>query len=477
MQIRYANYCILLMKKSIIPVLSACMLLMTACTINVGGGSGYSASKIAMVTAFSFSEVDSLPGLGEAFFIVEELSDTGRIRMRENDSIRYGTPLNKVVPKLTYYTTPAGTIFYSADTSLVLTGNDTLDFTKLPISICVYAQDRSTTKWYTIEPRVHQTDPDAYSWEEVNAAVSTVVPSEQKAIMGATGGLYYYMNTGFATQLYTSWDEGRTWQQQSVNGLPSQCRVRQIERDGTVDGNMFVYAEGEKLYTSSDGADWTATAAAQEGYSFVTILPEFNGTMWAILEDSVGKYYLALRDTGVYAPLRDVFDGDTLPADFPVSHYTSVCFFNTGLHEHALLAGGYNRYGRMVNARWTFEYNAVYQRYAIANMADAKKSLEPFAGASMVAYNDKLWLYGGMWQGDEMNDSVYYSNDEGVNWSVYRDTLHFPIPEVCKGRQKQSVWADEDGNLYMIGGETLTDIYSDVFRGRLTSIDWPEIGN
>lgn len=466
------------MKKAIIPFLSACVLFFTAsCTINVGGGQSSAASNIARITAFSFNEVDSLPGLAEAFFVVEELSDTGRIRMRENDSIRYGTPITHVVPTISYYAVPAGTIIYLSDTSYVLTGSDTIDFTKQPVYLCVYAQDRSTTKWYSVEPRVHQADAEEYTWEQVNAAVSDAAPSEQKAIPGAMGQYFYFMNTGFATTLYISSDNGSTWQQQKVSGLPSQCRVRQIERDYSVRGDLFVYAEGDQVYTSTNGYEWTATRAIQKGYSFVTILPEFNQTMWAIVTDTIGQYFLAVRDTGVYAPLRDVFRGDTLPVDFPVSHYTSVSFFNTGLHEHAVLAGGYNRYGHMTNARWAFEYNAVYQRYSIANMAEAKKSLEPFAGAAMIAYNDALWLYGGMWQGGVMNDTVYYSLDEGVNWIAFTDTLHFPIPEACKGRQKQSVWADANGDIYMIGGETLTDILSDVYRGRLTSINWPEIGN
>ena len=46
-------------------------------------------SSVAQLTAFSFNSVDSMPGLGEAVFTVEERIDTGLVYNK--DSIRYGT--------------------------------------------------------------------------------------------------------------------------------------------------------------------------------------------------------------------------------------------------------------------------------------------------------------------------------------------------------------------------------------------------
>ena len=53
------------------------------------------------------------------------------------------------------------------DTVCILTGYDTLDFTKQPIYLTIRSQDGINTKVYQIVPTVHQMDPDLYDWNRL----------------------------------------------------------------------------------------------------------------------------------------------------------------------------------------------------------------------------------------------------------------------------------------------------------------------
>ena len=88
-------------------------------------------SSETRVNTFTFYEDTTNLGLTETTYIVEHLSDTGRIYSR--DSLRYGTRLDSVVPLVTYKATPGSAVFYLPNDTVMSTGADTLDFTKDPI--------------------------------------------------------------------------------------------------------------------------------------------------------------------------------------------------------------------------------------------------------------------------------------------------------------------------------------------------------
>jgi hypothetical protein len=68
-----------------------------------------------------------MPGLAQAVFTVEERLDTGLVWNK--DSMLYGTRLDKVRPRFTFAATPSSAFLTFPDTTVVLTGYDTLDFT------------------------------------------------------------------------------------------------------------------------------------------------------------------------------------------------------------------------------------------------------------------------------------------------------------------------------------------------------------
>ena len=108
--------------------------------------------------------------------MVEDRIDTGLIRCK--DSLRYGTSLERVIPKFVFnggY--PAAAYLYMDTTVITLTGNDTINFEAANILLRIYSQDQTAQKWYRIQLYVHQVDPNQFTWHEVDASSCPAAPT------------------------------------------------------------------------------------------------------------------------------------------------------------------------------------------------------------------------------------------------------------------------------------------------------------
>lgn len=100
-----------------------------------------------------------------------------------------------------------------------------------------------------------------------------------------------------------------------------------------------------------------------------------------------------------------------------------------------------------------------------------RPAFKSLTGISVIWYNNQLLLFGGV--DENMNyygRDILISTDEGLNWNL-ADTTKNQLPEVYQARQKQTAIV-RDGYIYLFGGEDAATTYSDVYRGRLNSIDW-----
>jgi len=454
--------------------------LLTIISCNDSSSTG-TLSAVAQITAFSFAANDSFPGLGEAVFVVEQLSDTGLIRMRENDSIRYGTPLDSVIPQITYYTTPSSVTIYLGDSAIALTGYDTLDLNIRPIRLHVVAQNTDYSKWYKLEFEVHTVDGDLFHWDTIQSEIpGAYTHGTQKALV-RNDRFYYYQNDGFGVQLFTSDTEGEQWTKQSLSGLPSSCDVRQIVEGDT----RFFYGKGHDLYYSNDGIVWDYTPTELEIVALYMCMkvnniqnPSDSVRLWmaARNHDGITQFYTVGLDVIPHVEKGIGLPADTLPLTFPIEEYTTIPFQSSSLHQHALIAGGYDRNHKMTSARWSLEYNEIYNTYHLTNLASGNTSMDAFAGSCASYYGQYLYLLGGIREDRSFLGNTYASNDEGVNWIEVTDTLNSKRPRDLKGRYHTNTFV-HNLNLYIIGGEDNSTTYSDVYRGRMNSIAWPEIGN
>lgn len=413
----------------------------------------------ATIYHFYFAEDDSFPGLGNAEFIVEDRADTGLIYMADKDSIQYGTPLNSVRPKIVFNSVPAAAIYYIGDTSYIMSGTDTLDFTQSPIYIRVYANDRVHEKWYRIEPRVHQIDPYLYKWETLNKQICS--GNAEQHVLIKKGEFFLYRNNGTINQLYTSMD-GRSWTSQTITGLPTNTHPRRMVWDET--SGLFWYADSTGIYTSPDGMSYTinTTIPLPNQCQMISLILSFDKHVWGIMHHKdTQKKELVYMHTNSSDKLTICGEVDE---HFPISDFAATSFLSTSSLVHAIVAGGYDEHGKMQKDIYSIEkYDSTYRVSTIHHS-------KTFAGAAMVQYGDKILWIGGRQEDGTIIEDVTYSTNEGLTWQV-ADTAWHILPEGFDARQRISVLTYKN-NLYIIGGQSSTQCHSDAYKGRMNSIDW-----
>ena len=422
-----------------------------------GSGESSTPSSVAKLSSFYFAANDSFPGLAKAVFTIEERNDTGLIWNK--DSILYGTRLDSVVPKFVFAATPSAAWLKIQDTLCVLSGYDTLDFTKQPIYLNIRSADRSTLKTYEIRATVHQADPDLYSWALLTPQIYDTDDSEQK-VVEVDDAFVLIKSNGFALHTYAS-EDGSDWLDMGEpTGLPAGTNVRQIISDG----HTLYYGQDNVIYTSLDAITWTAQTVA---YPVVTMLLYWNNLIWALVNNNGYELAYVENDALVLSGMRP-------QGQFPVSDFGSVVFHSASLRERALIIGGYADNGASLNTRWNLEYTThpvPKGEYRIEEFSIDRPSFTCLTGISVIWYDNKLMMFGGV--DDKMSyfgREILISNDEGLNWTK-ADSTKNQLPEAYRARQKQTAIV-RDNYIYLFGGQDANISYSDVYRGRLNSIDW-----
>ena len=194
----------------------------------------------------------------------------------------------------------------------------------------------------------------------------------------------------------------------------------------------------------------------------------FNDTAWVLTNNQSGVYNLAQVVADTVRVLNIALD-----KDFPISGFSTVTFESSSARKRALIIGGYARNGQCTNSRWSVEYAPTIKGlYRLMNYSIEQKDFATLTGTSVIWYKNQLMMVGGV---DEnmvfRGRDIYVSSNEGYTWTK-ADTTKCKLPETYTPRQKQTVFV-HNNNIYLIGGEDLSTTYSDVYCGRLNSIDWP----
>ena len=443
------------MRKYFIIIIALSAVILTGCEVS---GNSSSTSSVAKLLAFSLKN-DSVPGLAKAVFTIEERIDTGMVWNK--DSMLFGTRLDSVVPKFTFAATPGSAILTLPDTVVRLTGYDTLDFSKQPIYLTVRSSDQTTTKVYAICPTVHSMDPDLYTWEQLTDGIYPVDDSEQR-VVELGGSFVMIASNGFDLDAFSSPDGANWTELNNPTGLPAGTKVRQIISDGTT----LYYGQENAVYTSSDAVTWTAHAVSE---TVTTMLLYWNDRVWALVETAEG-YELA-----TYADDALTLSGLKPKGEFPISDFATVSFKNASGRQRAMIIGGFAENGKSLNTRWNIErvhfMDGSTEEYRMEEFSIDRPAFTSLTGISVIWYNKQLLLFGGV--NEEMSyfgRDILFSTDEGLTWSK-TDSTKNQLPEVYQARQKQTAIV-RDNIIYLFGGQDNSMTYSDVYKGRLNSIDW-----
>lgn len=424
-------------------------------------------SDDARVSTFTFASDTLNPGLTAAIYKVEHLADTGLISC--TDSLRFQTRLDSVVPLVTYMATPGVVNFVLPDTTIVSTGVDTMNFNQSPIYLHVTASDMKTEKWYRIKIAAHKVNPYLYVWKQLTNAIFPAQNCETKAFY-SKNRFVLYTNNGLSTQIYQSKDAAE-WKRtaESVDVLPTPCYVRDIVQHN----DTLYYISNNKLYTSSDLATWAETTNPNTSFTLQTMLLSYDDKPWCIVQDvQTNKMMLAtIAADGIHlqTDIRGL-DNGALPASFPISDYATLAFYGSSERPRAMIVGGRDMNGNIVNSRWNIEYSPI-DGYRLTNFSITQPTFKSLTGASIIYYNDRCIMFGGTDNNLQLRSDILYSDDEGMNWYAPAPDDN-QLPSTYKSRQNQSVFVDNDDNIYIIGGQSNTETFRDVHRGYLNSAKW-----
>ena len=400
-----------------------------------------------------------MPGLASAVFSIDERIDTGLVYNK--DSILYGTSLERVVPKFTFQVAVGTAQLKMPDTTLVLTGSDTLNFEKLPIYLTITSTDGTNTKVYEIRPTVHQGDPDLFVWTRLTDTIQGYPNDEsEQRVVELKDEFILIANNGFQNSVYSSAD-GANWTGPSTpSGLPAACRVRQIISDGTT----LYYAEATDMYTSTDAVNWTKQTMS---YEMKTMLLYWNDLPWVLVDKEGPELAFFAADSLNLTGLRP-------SQDFPVSDFASVNFNSPSGRERAMIIGGFAENGKSLNTRWNLEYSTHItdnKGYRLREFSIDQPNFSTMTGVSVIFYDDQLMLFGGVDANQTyFGRDILVSNDEGITWTQ-ADTAKNQLPEVYTARQKQTAIV-RNSYIYLFGGQNAQRTFCDVYRGKLNSIDW-----
>ena len=419
------------------------------------------------VQTFTFYEDTLNPGLTQATYKIEHRTfpDTGLIYCK--DSLKFGTRLDSVVTYIKYEATPGSATFYLPNDTIISTGYDTLDLTQKPVYLQVLASDMTSERWYRIEVHAHQINPDLYVWEKLVDNIFPPQKCETKAFY-INNQFVLYVNNGLSTQIYTSKD-AQTWSKSNIQtNLPTPCNVRDIVQQG----NTLYYIAKEQLYKSTNLHDWTIVDYSTAYFEPINMLLAYNNHAWCIIQErSTGGLQLATIQHDQIVPMTKNIDGlidGYLPNEFPISDFAATVFESSSERPRAMIVGGRVINGNPVNSRWNFEYIHTEKKYRLKNFSISQPTFHTLTGASIIQYNEQLMMFGGIDNDLEWNSNILYSDDEGMNWYV-PDTACNQLPMEYESRQNQSVIVNQN-SIYLIGGQSHNTSFSDVYRGRLNSL-------
>lgn len=430
--------------------------------------------------SLKFGANDSIPGLAGASFSLEYdslminssvIKDSIIVNL---DSLPYQTRIDSVFPTFSFVSTSGAylTLRDSAGTgldTLYLTGKDTVDFTRV-ISVTNIPQNGKAelARTYYIKVNVHQVEPEYYHWRQINSSVFQHSGSNQWVVR-FKDKFFFYVSSGPRVYLYTSGD-GKNWTSEVLTGFTAHPVLRNIRE---FNGKLYYVHEDGTFYSSSDGLNWVAQSTGLVGYTPVNLLFELDDLLWSTVRNSTtnARYFARMNDAGNWT-----IAGQT-PDNFPLTDFAALSFKSRTKKPRAVVLGGFSE-TELLRTVWSVEKN-VFNEYKWVNFSLENTSLVNLSGASIIHYDDKLLLYGGMDANDKVIETPFMqSKDEGLSWQAVDDDNNIVVDTLLnvtyETRSYQSVIHLENTHeIYLFGGRNrTTPAFSDVWVGKLNRLSF-----
>lgn len=454
------------MKNKIVLFVTGCCVLLLSSCLNSDENTITDLAPNCQIVSFTLKS-DSVPGLSNVKFTIDQRGG----RVFNVDSLPFGTKIEKVVCTLGYMNSYA---IYGvqvqqnavSDTLAWWNGSDSLDFSQ-PVRFKIHAYDGITTKLYDAQVNIHRQVPDSMVWNLYAVLPGEEAVSEQKVMVHGAGeqeAYYMYVKPAASKgyRLYqTSAKEVKEWASLPLSGLPdADVRLSQMTE---YNGYFYVPATTGELYTSADGQNWQPVAEAPSVRYLLGVVKEGKNQPSALcgMIDKEGSLCFASMNEAT-----EWTSGDGVPAGFPVTGF-GVSEYAAMYHEYLMIVAGRDNENRLVNTSWATMDGL---SWAMLSNPLGKVPFEQREGVMVTAYDDKLFLLGGIDEKGNALKDIYTSADFGVNWTL-SDTL-VVMPGEYTARGFASVQVNDEQFMYLFGGKTNTngDELNQIWRGRINRL-------
>ncbi|NDV47377.1 hypothetical protein D0T49_10000 [Paludibacter sp. 221] len=435
-------------------------LILTALFVSCIGSNDTDDKEVAGIpdfVALTFTKNDSVPGLENAVFTLEfdsELNDSIIVNL---DSLAYKTRIDSVVPNF-YFKSSSSALLYQEKAeggldTIYLTGKDTIDFSR-KTKLQNTSSDGDSTRIYHIKVNVHQVEGELYIWDKIKSNIVSQAESNQKAVLFGNK-YFYYMSTGNSNYLYTTTTPEADWAETAMEVVPANATMLNLRYMTEHNSQLYVTDNSGNIYYSENGINWQQRNYTSTKKLF-SLLFSLNNKLWAIME-SGGAYYIeSSTDGSVWTD-----NNQTIDDSFPVTEYAALVFKTKVGKPKAIITGGYNKDGKLKQTNWSTENGTYWVSYRDNILGSTE-------GAALAQYDDKLFIFGAQTVDNEYIP-IMESSNQGLNWNLPDSTYNY-LPIEFEKRSYQSVFVnmeDDQKRIYLIGGKTTGEIYSDVWTGRL----------
>ncbi len=412
-----------------------------------------------------------IANIGKAVFTLNSTGDT----IVNLDSLPVGTKLDKLIPVFSFKSSSKAVI----NDSINYTGKDSVNFTQIR-KVLNTASDQKASKLYYIKVNVHKVKPELYNWVKLDSSLNVLNAVSQKAVL-LNNKIYYFMNDGLSTTVQTSID-GKNWDpKQTLTGLSNSISLQNMT---AFNGKLYLALNDSKLYSTTNGINWVGEQFDIK-YAYKSLLFTLNDHLWFISQTlSDGTYHLGRIKANADTLL--VYK-DNLPANFPLTDFTSLSFTSRTDILKGIVLGGKDVQGNVLKTNWNTEDGVVW-----VNFSRDSRSLDNYSllGTSVISYDNKLLLFG---EGVNTTANANYlvSKDEGFSWNLPDSSFNYlqkdTAKQVYKTRSYQSVLVqnvklskdfiitdnkNDFNNIFIIGGKVASAYSPQVWKGKLNRLNF-----
>lgn len=420
-------------------------------------------SADAQIYSFSISAtptnaIDSItyPIMAKTLFTIDQSANL----IYNHDSLPYGTKIGRFATTLGFGPNSVGyvEVIYPNDSIVTWKTSDSINYSLNP-KLKVWAQNRTASREYTVDIRVHKIDPDTIIWTNTNTNGSSLnLPSGVgllKTILFNDKFYCYSLNAGNIS-LYTTNRNSVNWTKEtSFSGLDSSIALESI----TLYNNSFYAVDNSgNGYKSTNGISWSSLGN-KNAYNILGIVPSENeaNDILLLLTKNGADYYISQTN----ANMASVTTVEKVSSDFPVKGgFTSATKYNRTDNDRNILVleGGLNASSSVSKSVWLFKNSS---KGVQATSSIIKPNFEVKEGLSIFVYNDLLYA---------LESNQLYTSSWGYEWvkAPEKETLATDMPKASK----QSVVVDKENNIWILGGllDNNSTYTNQVWKGRLNKL-------